>query len=99
MLGAGSWLAGVMDVGGGGLFLLRLLERWEVGVAEEDWDWALDLLLFGVPGGGTVSGEVPCLGSGDTNWVADSFMIGGWAVVVSVVAWGLLDVAEPGCLV
>ena len=88
----------MVDDGGDGLFLLRLLERLEVGVAE-DWDEALDLLLFGVPGGGTVSVEVPCLGSGDTNWVADSFIIDGWAVVVSLVACGLLDVAEPGCLV
>ena len=86
-----------MDVGGGGLFLLRLLERWEVGVAE-DWDWALDLVLFGVPGGGTVAGEGPSLGSGDTSWVADSLTLGGWAVVLPLVAWCLLDVAESCCL-
>ena len=60
LLGAGSWLADVMSDGGGGLFLLRLLECLEVVVAE-DLEWALDLLLFGVPGGGAVSGEVPCL--------------------------------------
>ena len=61
--------------GGGGLFLLRLVERLE-GVVAGELECALDLLLFGVPGGGIVAGEGPSLGSGVTSWVAGSFIVG-----------------------